>query len=160
MPEYRFRLKISHRLTKLSFLNAHHVALSLHNIAVKIVTLNYSTFRFIIFQFLYLLLQKGFFMSQKEKKKIKLFSNLQLIVGATVIFSILILFLDNSNIQYKRELQQHLIEITRQRDSLQEQIARDSLIINKIKNDDAFLERYAREHFYMKIPGEDVYIFE
>lgn len=38
-----------------------------------------------------------------------------------------------------------------------ERIARDSTLLEALKDND-FLERYAREHYYMHRPGEKVYI--
>ena len=40
-----------------------------------------------------------------------------------------------------------------------EQIRRDSIFLENLK-DDAFLEKYAREKFYMHAEGEEVYLFE
>ena len=41
----------------------------------------------------------------------------------------------------------------------EESIRRDSALINNLKND-AFLEQYARENYFMHAPNEDVYIVE
>lgn len=41
----------------------------------------------------------------------------------------------------------------------EESIRRDSALINNLK-DNAFLERYARENYYMHAPNEDIYIVE
>ncbi len=99
-------------------------------------------------------------MNKKRNKHIKLFTNTQIIIAATIIFAILFIFLDNGSLQDKRELDKKLELAIRQRDSLAAQIASDSTIIKRIETDDNYLERYAREHFFMKRQLEDVFIIE
>ena len=48
-------------------------------------------------------------------------------------------------------------ELTRQKTQYEESIRRDSAIINNLK-DDAYLERYAREQFFMHSADEDLFI--
>ena len=48
-------------------------------------------------------------------------------------------------------------ELTRKKTQYEESIRRDSAIINNLK-DDAFLERYAREQFFMHSADEDLFI--
>ncbi len=95
-----------------------------------------------------------------KNKRIRLFTNTQIIIAATAVFAVLFIFLDNSSLQDKRELDRKLEQAIRQRDSLAAQIASDSTIIRRIETDDNYLERYAREHFFMKRPLEDVFIME
>lgn len=49
--------------------------------------------------------------------------------------------------------------LKREKALYEESIRRDSTLINNLKNDD-FLERYAREKFFMHNAGEDVFIIE
>ena len=46
-----------------------------------------------------------------------------------------------------------------EREAYMEQIRRDSVFLENLK-DDAFLEKYAREKFYMHADNEEVYLFE
>ena len=46
-----------------------------------------------------------------------------------------------------------------EKEAFDEQIRRDSIFLENLK-DDAFLEKYAREKFYMHAEGEEVYLFE
>ena len=48
-------------------------------------------------------------------------------------------------------------ELTRKKTQYEESIRRDSAIINNLK-DDAYLERYAREQFFMHGADEDLFI--
>ena len=96
----------------------------------------------------------------QKNKHIRLFTNTQIIIAATVIFVVLFIFLDNGSLQDKRELDRKLKTAVRQRDSLAAQIASDSTVIRRIETDNDYLERYAREHFFMKRQLEDVFIME
>lgn len=99
-------------------------------------------------------------MNEKKKQSsgIKLFTNWQLVAISTTIFVVMLFFADNSNINYKIELEKRLEKSIVERDSLLEEIHRDSNIIEKIRIDNDFLERYARENFYYRAPDEDVFI--
>ena len=46
-----------------------------------------------------------------------------------------------------------------EREAFEAQIERDSLFLENLK-DDTFLEKYAREKFYMHAEGEEVFLFE
>lgn len=94
----------------------------------------------------------------KKKRKIGILTNWQLILLSTAIFLLLIFYIDGSNMQYKNSLDAKLHELNLRRDSLREQITRDSSIIMKLKTDDKFLERYARENYYMKQEDEDLFV--
>lgn len=50
-------------------------------------------------------------------------------------------------------------ELERERDTLQAQITRDSTLIEQLKYKE-YLEKYAREHFGMQTPDEEVFIVE
>ena len=50
-------------------------------------------------------------------------------------------------------------KLNREKAAYEAQIARDSLLINNLKNDE-FLEQYARETYYMQRPNEQVFIVE
>lgn len=95
-----------------------------------------------------------------EKKHRKILTNWQLILLSTAVFLALILYLDGSNMRYKRSLDARLEELVGQRDSLREQIVRDSIMIKRLETDDKYLEKYAREHYYMKQEDEDLFVFE
>ena len=52
-----------------------------------------------------------------------------------------------------------LTALEREKALYEEKIARDSALIEQLKQDD-FLEQYAREHFHMQRKGEKVYIIK
>ncbi|MDE6483366.1 MAG: septum formation initiator family protein [Rikenellaceae bacterium] len=96
----------------------------------------------------------------KKKKHSNILTNWQLILISTAVFLALILYLDGSNMRYKKSLDAKLEDLTGQRDSLREQIRRDSIMIKRLETDDKYLEKYAREHYYMKQEDEDLFVFE
>ena len=80
-----------------------------------------------------------------KKKRSNILTNWQLILISTAVFLALILYFDRSNMRVqKRSLDDKLEDLVGMRDSLREQIKRDSIIIKRLENDDKFLERYAR----------------
>lgn len=95
-----------------------------------------------------------------KKRHRNILTNWQLILLSTAVFLALILYFDGSNMRYKRALDAKLEDLTAQRDSLREQIKRDSIMIKRLETDDRFLEKYAREHYYMKQEDEDLFVFE
>lgn len=96
----------------------------------------------------------------RSHRKIKILTNIQAIPLATIIFLAIIFFIDDNNIIYKRALTNILKDRIRERDSLVQEIEKDSIIINRLKNDNRYLERYAREHFYYRNIDEDVYLID
>ena len=75
------------------------------------------------------------------------------------IFILLITVFDKNNLIEVWKLNQQLNELESQRDYYQQKITQDSTILENLK-DDAFLERYAREHYLMKRQGETIYIIK
>ena len=96
----------------------------------------------------------------KGKKGIKWFSNWQLVLLSTAVFAVFILFVDRDNFFVARKLEKRLEELRAHRDYLVLQIREDSAVVQGIRNDPAFLEKYARENFYMLREGETVFLIE
>ena len=76
-----------------------------------------------------------------------------------IIFILLITVFDKNNLIEVWKLNQQLNELESQRDYYQQKITQDSTSLENLK-DDAFLERYAREHYLMKRQGETIYIIK
>lgn len=80
---------------------------------------------------------------------------------ATLLFAVWMVFFDDRDIitthfRYKKELR----NLEKSKLYYQEQIAETREELEKLANDPATLERYAREKYRMKRPDEDVYIIE
>lgn len=69
-----------------------------------------------------------------------------------------LLFFDNHNLIQQWRMQRQLNQLRRERDFYREEIRRDSLLIDQLKNEPDALERYARERYLMKKEGEDVFV--
>lgn len=76
-----------------------------------------------------------------------------------VVFVVLIVFFDRNSYLDRVEMKKEISELKEQRDFYIERIRQDSIIIEKLKDDD-FLEQYARENFIMKRDEEVVYVVE
>jgi cell division protein FtsB len=76
---------------------------------------------------------------------------------ALILFLVLVTFLDKNNLLSSWRLRGEIKELEEQREFYLQKIAEDSLILENLK-DPRFLEQYAREQFYMKRPGEEIYL--
>jgi len=74
-------------------------------------------------------------------------------------FIIWMLFLDNYSYIEHRILNKEINELENNIEYYKNEIYKDSVKIKKLKND-AEIEKYAREKYYMKRENEDVYIIE
>lgn len=97
---------------------------------------------------------------EKQKKGIVWFGNLQLMIYATVVFGLLFLFVDRDNYFAGEKLKKQIRTLEHQRDYLVRQIEKDSAVVKGIETDPAFLEKYARENYYMLKKGETVYVVD
>jgi cell division protein FtsB len=76
---------------------------------------------------------------------------------ALLLFGVLIAFLDKNNLLNNWRLHRKIQALEQKRDYYETKIVEDSLVLEQLQ-DVRFLERYAREHFYMKRPDETIYI--
>lgn len=78
-------------------------------------------------------------------------------IAVTLFFLVLIIVVSDTSMfdsmRTKRDVRKLRVEI----ETYREQIEADSTFIQNMKND-AFLEKYARERFYMHSDDEDVYV--
>lgn len=81
-------------------------------------------------------------------------------VAATLIFVVLIVFLDENNLFVTSRLRREVRELGQEEVALRDGIVQDSLRVNSLVGDVEALERYGREEYYMKRANEDVYVIE
>lgn len=67
-------------------------------------------------------------------------------------------FFDQNNLIQQYRLTKEIKKLETEKAYYIEEIKRDSLQMEKFKNDPAELERYAREKYLMKKENEDIYI--
>jgi len=87
----------------------------------------------------------------------KLFKGHRFVVIALVVFLVLLSFVDRNNFIDQWELRQQIRALEEQRAFYLQRIADDSTVLENLR-DPLFLETYAREHFYMRRDGEEVFL--
>ena len=90
-------------------------------------------------------------------KRFSFLYNRYIIVGG--IFLIWMLFFDNYSYFEHRFLNQQINELNDNKKYYKSEIAKDSIKIKNLKNDN-MTEKYAREKYFMKKDSEDIYIIE
>ena len=75
----------------------------------------------------------------------------------TALFFVVVFVLAEVPVGEVRHIRQRVDEMTAERDMYRARIEADSTFLENLKQDD-FLERYAREKFYMKEEGEEIYV--
>lgn len=80
-------------------------------------------------------------------------------VLSTIFFVVWVLFFDRNNYLDLQDVEHKIEALEREYDYCQKQIEADSAVIQGLK-DSVYLERYAREHFFMKRPGETMYLVD
>ena len=80
-------------------------------------------------------------------------------IGATLLIIVLTAFAAGRNLIHAFKIRSQIRVLEREKALYEEKIARDSALIEQLKQDD-FLEQYAREHFHMQRTGEKVYIIK
>lgn len=78
---------------------------------------------------------------------------------ATLLFVVLVVFFSDLPLIDYVQTKASVRRLKAERKAYVEQIRRDSIFLENLK-DDAFLEKYAREKFYMHAENEKVYLFE
>ena len=80
-------------------------------------------------------------------------------VAVTLIFFVIILFLDQNNLFVIGRLSKEVKELRAEEDKVRRDMVRDSIHINSLMNNIDSVERFGREEYLMKRPDEDVYVF-
>ncbi len=87
----------------------------------------------------------------------KIFTNRHIILFLMVGFIVFMLFFDRNNYIDTQKLNRRIEELEAECQYYRDRIAADSAIIEGL-NDNAFLEKFARENFLMQRDGEEVYL--
>lgn len=88
-----------------------------------------------------------------------LFSNRNIIITITIFFVLWVLFFDRNNYWDVRTLDDKIKTLKTEHNYYKTQIKADSAIIEGLK-DSIYLEQYARENFFMKRPGETMFLID
>lgn len=94
----------------------------------------------------------------KFREILKKFTNKYIIV--TVIFAVILLFIDQYNIFFQIENFKKLNKAKEQVEYYEDGIKSQQEILNNLHRDSALMERIAREKYMMKRDNEVIYIIE
>ena len=93
----------------------------------------------------------------REKKWFRLASNIYVLV--LTLFLVWMLFFDQNSLLIHLELRREINKLEKQQEFLREQIAKDREVIDRL-SDPKELEKFAREHYYLKKEGEEIFLIE
>lgn len=94
----------------------------------------------------------------KKRESIKKF-RFKAATVITLFFVVFVGFAAPNSLWKTYRLRREINGIRREQARLREGARADSIFIENLK-DDEFLEKYARERFYMKRKGEEIYLIE
>jgi cell division protein DivIC len=77
---------------------------------------------------------------------------------ACTAFTVWMLFFDERDLFTMRHHRQELRELQRSKEYYTDQINKEKTELEKLKNNPATLEKYAREKYYMKRDNEDLFL--
>lgn len=87
----------------------------------------------------------------------KVFTNFYILMSS--IFIIWMIFLDTNSYLIHSRLNSEIEQLIIKKENLKKEIKKDKKFINDMKDLDKY-EAFARENFYMKKDGEEIYIIE
>ena len=90
---------------------------------------------------------------------LKLGQDRRLWIGTIVVFVLLIVFFDANSVIDGIRLRRDIRELESRKLYYRERIVEDSVLLERLKEND-FLEQYARKHFMMRKPGEEIYVIQ
>ena len=93
----------------------------------------------------------------RSNKYVKTFTNFYIIVS--FIFIIWMLFIDTNSYLFHSKLNSEIEELKIKKENLQQEIIKDQKFIDDLKDLDKY-KAFAREKFFMKKDGEEIFILE
>ena len=93
----------------------------------------------------------------RSKKWFRIATNMYVLV--LTIFVIWMLFFDTNSFLIHKRLQKEVDKLEEQKRFLQNEIDKDKELLEKLSKPEE-LEKYAREHYYMKKEGEEIFLIE
>ncbi|MBP5527344.1 MAG: septum formation initiator family protein [Bacteroidales bacterium] len=92
------------------------------------------------------------------KKILKIVANKYVI--ATLVFVVIIVFLDPYNLFVTNRVKRQVDELHMEEEALKEAITTDSANNAALRGNLDAIEHYGRENYYMKRPNEDIYVIK
>lgn len=78
----------------------------------------------------------------------------------TTAFAVWMLFFDKNDLFAQLERRQELRELDKSKDYFTEQIEQERRFSEELKHNPATIEKFAREKYFMKRDGEDLFLIE
>lgn len=101
---------------------------------------------------------RQFWKNIKDRPWFKFISNKFTV--ATLVFALWMLFLDVNSWSIHRQLDQEIEALEESIQYYREEIAKDQKLSDELGSDPEKLEKFAREHYYLRKPGEELYLIE
>ena len=102
-------------------------------------------------------------MGWKDFKKSKWFKILAIFSSIYILiltaFVVWMVFFDTNSLRIHMELKSEIDNLEKQKEYLEEQIANDKKVIEKL-SDPEELEKFAREQYFLKKKNEEIYLIE
>lgn len=76
------------------------------------------------------------------------------------IFALIVLFLDENSMLKRMKLNQEESELRDEIERYREEYNESTRLLGEITADSVAIEQVARERYMMKLPNEDIYVFE
>lgn len=76
------------------------------------------------------------------------------------IFALIVLFLDENSMLKRMKLNQEERELRDEIERYREEYNESTRLLGEITADSVAIEQVARERYMMKLPNEDIYVFE
>lgn len=96
--------------------------------------------------------------SARTRKLVRILTNKYLVVSA--FFVLWMLFFDQRDVFQQREKRLELQKLETKKAYYEQAIESAKQELQDLQNSPQALEKFAREHYLMKRPGEDIYIIE
>lgn len=93
----------------------------------------------------------------RKKRWFGIVGNIYVLV--LTIFTVWMIFFDTNSLLIHMELKREIDKLKKQQEFLRKEIARDKEIIEKL-SDPKELEKFAREEYYLKRKGEEIFLIE
>ncbi|PIE99887.1 MAG: septum formation initiator [Maribacter sp.] len=97
------------------------------------------------------------FKNLKNKKWFAILTNTYVLV--LTVFAIWMLFFDTNSLLIHRELEKEIRNLQKTQRFLRNEIEKDKKVLKKL-SDTNELEKFAREHYFLKKKNEEIYLIE
>lgn len=77
-----------------------------------------------------------------------------------VAFGVYITFFDQHNLISRWQSHQKIKEMELERKYYEDEIAKNKQLLNKLQKDNGYLEKFAREKYFMRNRGEEIFIIK